>query len=187
MKTVKFFLIFFLFTNSLFAQSLSQTEFNKITSDIKETLWSVNKSQDFLELIIPFDLVKSDSVQMADLAQNIDIQFLKNMQAQSHILPFYFLTDNPYEIKLTLFSLTVEPQRKGEEFHRGDYHFVLTSIIKIEDENLTYKNSELITNTDSINHWFLKGYESYLEKTKVVFDKFGYTPPPPPLPPSTLK
>ena len=186
MKTTISFLIF-LFTSSLIAQGLNQREFDKINTDVKKTLLSINDSDDFLKLIGKFNLSKTDSTQIENLIQNSKIEFLKNMQAQSHIFPFYFLTDNPNELELTMFALTVEPQRKGEEFHRGKYHFILTSIVKIENEYLTFKNSEILTQSDSINKWFLKGYQSYLDQTGLVFDKFNYTPPPPPLPPSTLK
>jgi hypothetical protein len=186
MKKITSYLIF-LFASSLIAQGLNQREFDEINIDVKETILSISNSDDFLNLIEKFKLSETDSTQIVNLIQNNKIEFLKNMQAKSHILPFYLLTDNANELELTVFSLTLEPQRKGEEFRRGKYHFVLTSIIKIENENLTYKNSKIITKQDSIDNWFLKGYQSYLEKTQLVFDKFGYTPPPPPLPPSTLK
>ncbi len=186
MKILKYSLII-LFTSSLSAQSLTQKEFERINSDIRKILISINKSDDFQKLIDKFKLSKADSTQMENLILKNDIIFSKNMNSKSHIFPFYFLTDNPNELKLTVFSLTTEPKRKGEEFYRGDYHFVLTSIVNIENESLIYKNTNLITDPDSINTWFLNGYNSYLDKTKPVFDKFKYTPPPPPLPPNKLE
>jgi hypothetical protein len=180
------FLIFF-FTGSLIAQGLQQEEFDKIDRDVKETLLSINDSDDFLKLIEKFNLSGTDSTQIQNFTHHNKIEFWKNMHAKSHILPFYFLTENLDELELTIFSVTIEPQRKGEEFHRGKYHFVLTSMIKIENDNVIYRNSEMMIKQNSINSWFLKGYQSYLDKTKLVFDEFGFTPPPPPLPPSTLK
>ncbi|WP_029034141.1 hypothetical protein [Salinimicrobium terrae] len=185
MKTITTVLVF-LFTSSIIAQGLSQKEFDRINADVKETLLFINNSDDFLKLVEKFNLSATDSVQIKNFILDNRVEFLKNMQAKSHIFPFYFLTNNPDELELTIFSLTVEPQRKGEEFHRGKYHLILNSTVKMEDGHLTYKNSQILTRPDHINNWFLNGYQSYLDQTGLVFDKFNHTPPPPPLPPSTL-
>ena len=186
MKTITSILIF-LFTTSLISQGLNQSEFDLINADVKKTLFSIDNSNDLKKLIDKFNLSRTDSTKVKNLIQHNEMQYSKSLQAKNFILPFYFLTNSPRELKLTVFSVTVEPKRKGEDFNRGKYHFVLTSIIKIENGNPTYKNSEIIFKQDLINNWFLKGYQSYLDKTGLVYDKFNYKPPPPPLPPSTLK
>lgn len=186
MKTITSILIF-LFTTNLIGQGLKQSEFDLMNADVKKTLFSIDNSNDLIKLVDKFNLSKNDSTRVENLIQNNKIQYLKSLQGKSFVLPFYFLTDSPKELKLTVFSLTEEPKRKGEDFNRGKYHFILTSTIKIENGNLIYKNSEIIFKQDLINNWFLKGYQSYLDKTGLVFDKFNYTPPPPPFPPSTLR
>ncbi|WP_417886908.1 hypothetical protein [Zunongwangia sp.] len=186
MKLIIAFFILIICPNYLIAQDLHQKEFDKINADVKNIIISIEDSDDFVKLIEKFNLSESASNKIDIVTQNNKITFLKNRQGKSHILPFYFLTENPTELKLTIFSLTMEPQRIGEEFHRGTYHFILTSKIKIEDGKPTYKDSEIIINQNSINNWFLKGYKTYLDKTGLVYKKFGYTPPPPPIPPNTL-
>jgi len=186
MKIIKYFLIL-IFSCSLSAQNLTQSEFERINSDVNEIVFSINSPDDFQELISKFNLSEADSIKLKNLFLHRDIKFSFSMQSKSHIIPFYFLTDNPNELKLTVFSLTVEPKRNREEFVRGEYHFVMNSIIKFENENLTYDNSVLITDSDLINKWFLNEYRSYLDKSRLVSGKFNYTPPPPPLPPTTLE
>jgi|GEM_PF-4900813 len=170
-----------------FAQELSQSDFDKINDDIKSTLFSVNDSDDIHLLNDKFNLTASDSIQISDLIANNKIKFTKTRESKSHIMPFYYLTNHPNEIKLTIFSLTVEPKRDNEKFNRGKYYFILTSKVRIQNEKIIFSDTKIKTQSKAINSWFLENYPIYLENTNPVFKKYNYRPPPPLLPPTTLK
>jgi hypothetical protein len=174
-------------SNSVFAQNLTQSEFEIVNNDIRKTWFSIRDSKDFILLIKKFNLSSSDSILIENLVRKKSVEFTKQIGSNSHIMPFFSLAKNPNEIQLTIYSLTVELKRPNEEFYRGEYHFVLTTKIKIVDDNIIYQNSSLITDSNSINQWFLSGNKTYMEITKPFFEKYNYTPPPPPIPPSNLK
>lgn len=169
------------------AQNLSQGDFDLIHEDISSTLFSIDYSGDFDMLIKKFHVSKSDSIVINNFMNKNEINFTKQIDATSHILPFYFMTERPNELQLSVISFTIESVRPGETFNRGLYYLVLTTIVSIENGTPSYKNTKVIADAQGINNWFLEGYKYYLERTSPIFKAYKFTPPPPPLPPTTLK
>ena len=176
------------FAQSLIAQDLTKLEFDLINNDVNQTIFrDIKESKDFTVLINKFNLSKIDMEKVERLALKKNIQFSKKTDSKSHILPFYVLSNTPGELQLTIFSLTIQNQNPDEDFHRGKYHFVLTTTVNIIDGQPYYKNSTFSTDKNEINQWFLNGYKTYLKRTKPIFEKYDYTPPPPPMPPKGLQ
>ncbi|WP_298521185.1 hypothetical protein [uncultured Kordia sp.] len=187
MKKIIYSLALLLISCNVFSQNLSQDEFGKIDSTIKNIAFSIDESDDLQIFISKFNLSKTDASKVEKLTQKENIKFTKSKDTKSYILPFFTPTDNPNELKVTIFSFTQKTRRQGEKFHRGKYHFILTSTVGFENGKLVYKNSKFITDSKSINKWFLGTYKSYVKKTGPIFDKYKYTPPPPPPPPTSLR
>ena len=80
-------------------------------------------------------------------------------------------------------------EKIGEEnFNRGEYNFVIKSIVTIDPEKqiISYSDTKILTYTNEINNWWLSEYKTYMAKTTKVHDKYNYVPPPPPCPPLEL-
>lgn len=115
------------------AQDLTKLEFDLIKDDVNQTVFSdINESNDFEVLIRKFNLSEADIEKVEHLISNKKVEFTKKMDSKSHILPFYYLTNNPEELQLTIFSLTVKNPKSNENFHRGEYHFVLTTTVNLK-------------------------------------------------------
>jgi hypothetical protein len=154
--------------------------------NIKHVLFSIDNPEDLRVLTSKFNLKAKDSIRVDILTSNLDVSFKANNIRTDYILPFYFLTDQPNELQLTIFAVSEQPKRNGEKYKRGKYHFILYSTIEYKDGKTLFKESSIVIDAKSINKWFLDGYKSYLDKTRPVFKRYGFVPPPPPLPPSSL-
>lgn len=187
MKKFIYSLVLLFISNHLFSQDLSQSEFDTIDYSIKETLTSIDEPKDLEVFIKKFNLSKVDASKVQKLALNETIKFTQITDTKSYILPFYTESNKPNELKLTIFSFTLKNKRQGEKFQRGKYHFILTSTVGLQNGEVFFKDSKFVTDSKSINKWFLGIYKTYLKKTKPIFDTYKYTPPPPPLPPTSLK
>jgi len=89
------------------------------------------------------------------------------------------------ELNLTITSLKVLKKRNGEKYSRGKYYFVILSKIKFDksDKKFMYHSSKILLNENEIQKWWISRYKTYNPKTKIIYDKYGYVPPPPPPPP----
>lgn len=179
----------FLLTGFLIqAQNLTEREFRLINEDLRTTIYSINEPKDLKILAEKFNLTEKDSLLVASMISKEMVDFSNEVTSKkNYILPFHVLSDSPDEIRTTLFSMSVQPKRADEEFHRGKYDFILITISRIENGTPVYSDSVLLADPDSINKWFLKIYPTYLEATRPIFTAYKYVPPPPPRPPVELK
>ncbi|WP_347921916.1 hypothetical protein [Pontimicrobium sp. SW4] len=104
-------------------------------------------------------------------------------------LPYFLLTDTPNKFNMVITGFDILDKVDNEEYPRGDYYFVIRSevVIDVENQVINFIKSDVITSDDEINKWWLSRYKTYVDKTLLVRDKYGFVPPPPPLPPKNLK
>lgn len=186
MKTTML-IITFALTQFVNAQELTQKEFDRMHKDAQESLFQFAYTFNKNVFAKKFNLSESDLKSFRKVNSGKRIEFYEKPNDSTYMLPFYYLTDNPKELELIVFACQDLPKRQGETFNRSDYYFVLKTNISLHDGTVSYSKTELISLEEEINNWFLSGYKSYIDKTGLVYDKFGFIPPPPPLPPVGLK
>jgi hypothetical protein len=187
MKILRLFVLIGFVTPYLFGQEIDQQGFDSINAEIKQTISTIHSSDEFDVLIEAFNLNPTEAAKVEELQSATEVTFSKAKDTKSYIFPVYFHADTTNVLQLTLYAFTVEPQRSGESFSRAKYYFILTTIVDYSKNRLVFKDSKVITEDRLINQWFLGGFQTYLEKTKPIFERYNFTPPPPPLPPNTLK
>ena len=106
----------------------------------------------------------------------------------AYTLPHFYLTERPNTFKAVIICFEIV-KKEEEDLHRGIYYFVIKSMVDLDPENLAIRfyDSKILTTSEGIHPWWLSQCKGYLKETKKVHNKYGFVPPPPPLPPIDLK
>ena len=174
-------------SNNIFAQDITQSEFDKINRDVWTSLLKQTQPFDIILFSNNFDISEEDREKIESVFVGKEIVFNEGDKPINLIYPYYLKTSDTENFKLTIFAYTRLPKRENEDFNRAKYYFVLTLKVSIKNDSVVYDDTKLLVSKEKIIKWFLDGYDSYLEKTRPVYKKYDFTPPPPPLPPIELK
>lgn len=186
MKIFIYIFVFFL-SQKGFCQQINPLGFEIIKNDVYADVFQIKHSDQVLSLIEKFNLEKNDAITLGRIVEKIDFYFFQSEELPNYIIPYFTFSEHPNQLNLTIYCLSVVPKRENEEFVRGKYHFILSTSAEVNNFKAVYKNSKLIMEEGAINEWFIDLMnKKYATITKPIFDKYGLTPPPPPLPPSSL-
>ncbi|MEW7292846.1 hypothetical protein [Aquimarina sp. 2304DJ70-9] len=187
-KNILFYLFIILSINT-FGQSLTKLGFDKIHNEIRNITSSINSEKDFDILVKRFNLTEEQSELIEKLKKSEVLKFNEGRDlTKNFILPFYVKSEHDDRLFLTLFAITNVGRKPGEKFSRGRYYFVLQCLVGLDKTyNVVFENPNLITDKQKIQKWFLDGHKDYVKNTKPIHTKYDFIPPPPPLPPNTLK
>lgn len=168
---------------SINCQEITKKHFDVLVNKTK-LIANYLKSNKIEEAELYLKLSPTDAKKLKLVLNNDDF---KSNSTYTH--PHFLLTENPKKFKMIITSFKVLEKLKNENFSRGIYFFVIESIVSIDQKNqiINYEKSMIFTEDTNINKWWLSQFKTYVNNTKKVYDKFGYTPPPPPCPPKSLK
>ena len=170
-----------LFSIYISGQNITTEDFRNMVATSYSLIDKIEKSQ-FDQLIIDFKIHPKER-------NKLNSQISARAKKDSfYTAPHYYLTKSPNTFKMVITSFKPLEKIGEENFNRGEYNFVIKSIVTIDPEKqiISYSDTKILTYTNEINNWWLSEYKTYMAKTTKVHDKYNYVPPPPPCPPLEL-
>ncbi|MBC9795847.1 hypothetical protein [Sinomicrobium weinanense] len=185
-----FFVIGFIlfFSTLLRGQKITQAEFEQILNSTHEIINAIQFSN-FEQLNKKLQIDKLQNVNdLKNILNNPDIS-LNNKNKSTYSVPHFKTTNVSNQLLLIIPAFKILPKRSGEDFERGEYYFVLKTIVEYDFHKklVVFKDTDLITIEYKIQNWWLSQFENYVKETKIIYNEYGFIPPPPPSPPKNLK
>ncbi|MBC9795225.1 hypothetical protein [Sinomicrobium weinanense] len=174
-------------------QEISRKEFQKIVDETWKAIHYINKSEyATVESILQLGAMNDNKETFKSMTKDPELYEVSGAYTKAFVFPYYEMTNQPNEFRVNIFAEKgLKEKNNGEKFSRARYLFVLTAIVTydLDKGSVVYKEHQLLTGEKDIHRWWLSQFHqhpNYNEKTKIIYDKFGFVPPPPPAPPENL-